>query len=183
MNAQIIEANIQKKVLAWVNQSVIEKIAKQGQSFIHKTIIERVMNGLDLFGDKFGGYNASYKKKKAYQYATKKYGTYKFASTSAPLRLTGRLLSSIQVKIQEARTTGNVIKIKYLVTVPPELQPQVEGLQSTVGVARNQRRYSKKAWYFLGISTQLGEDNKLKNLLIAPIKSMIRQAKIRTTNV
>jgi hypothetical protein len=80
------------------------------------------------------------------------------------------LLSKIKVEVTKASKTQNQITFGFLITTDKIVKPQVEGLQSTVGVANNGRRYAKKAWYFLGISKQLGEQDKLKNYLIRALQ-------------
>lgn len=185
MTEQQVEAVIKGKIQRGLSQGLLQKVGKEGAALIRRMIIERILQNKDLYGNNFGGYNKSYKKDKAWAYAAAKYGTYKYSSSreSDKLRLTGRLLNRIRVNFnpQDVRKTSNQITYKFNITTERDVKDQVEGLQSTTGVARNGARYSKKAWYFLGISKQLGEQDKLKNFLIRRLGDGLK-ANIKTKN-
>lgn len=126
------------------------------ETLIVKLIIDRIEAGYDIYSRKFGGYNRSYKKSKAYEYATERNKPTRYASRSASdkLRLTGNLLSGIKAKtarlVRDEKNGGFIIRTGvYLLASQRE---KAEGLGSTTGVARNHKRYSKKAYLFLGLA-------------------------------
>ena len=157
-----VEFAIKKQTVKWLQKSDVRAVAKDTAKYINKIIIDRVKNHKDLYGHSFGGYNKSYDKNYAFNYAAKKGERFtEYASRREPLRLTGQLLSGITVRVVRISQTSRQITVRYLITVRADLKDQVEGLQSTTGTARNGQRYSKKAWYFLGISKQLYEYAKI----------------------
>lgn len=155
---QDIAVSITKKASAiFLEKSVLQKISQELAEKIRKLILERILAGYDLESRKFGNYNASYNKAYAYKYAAKKYGTTEFASKSTKdkLRLTGRLLSSIDVKVRGIENQLRKATLYFLVYLKDPTQiPKAIGLQSTTGVARNHQTYSKKAYTFLGLAVR-----------------------------
>jgi len=185
MTSQQVEAVLKGKLEQRLKQADLQNLGVKSASLIRKMIIDRILAGKDLYGNNFGSYSSNYDKAKAWAYAAAKYGTYKYSSSSesAKLRLTGRLLNRIIVKFEGYRKTGTGITYKYLITTGQDVKDQVEGLQSTTGVVRTKngkQRYSKKAWYFLGISKELGEQDKLKNYLGQRLKM---SGTIKTKNI
>lgn len=176
MTEQEVIAKLKGKIVASISEGQVEKVAKKAASFIREMIIQRILDGKDLYGNKFGGYNKSYNKQKAWQYAARKYGTYKYSSSSedAKLRLTGRMLSKIRVQSGSVKKTKSLITMPFRIYPEPIIKEQVEGLQSTIGVARNGARYAKKAWYFMGLSKQLGEQTKLINYIVRQLSQELK---------
>ena len=118
-------------------------------------MIKRTQSGKDINGNKFGGYNQSYKKKLAYKYAVKKYGRTQYASNKASdkLQLTGNLLSSLAYKVKSIKRASNDIIFTIELYIKGDLEnKKAEGLQSATGRTRTGSRYAKKKWEFFGLS-------------------------------
>jgi hypothetical protein len=175
MTEQQVIAKIKGKALGAIDTAFLETVAKKSASLVRQLIIKRILSGKDLYGNNFGSYSKSYNKQNAYDYAIGKHGSYKYASSSVndKLRLTGRLLNDIIVKSTRVKKTANQVTFDMIITVQDRVKAQAEGLQSTVGVTAKGTSYAKKAWYFLGISKQLGEQDKLKNYLIAQLNAQL----------
>ena len=126
------------------------------QDLIVELIIKRTQAGYDIYSRKFGGYNRSYKKKKAYAYAKKHGGIiskYASTSTSDKLQLTGHLFNAIKAKKVRVTQIKNTVILKtgsYILGT--KQQKKAEGLGNTTGHSRGGGRYSKKAWLFLGLA-------------------------------
>ena len=127
-------------------------------------IIKRIYDKKDLLGRNFGSYNKGYDMRKAFKYASRKFGTTEHTSTSAPLRLTGNLLSSIKVDYTGSSATRGRVRINFKIGVNNSQALKALGLQSTTGYTRS-GTYAKKEWLFLGISTRLDEDKKIIKFL------------------
>jgi len=177
-----IEMKIRRKMLQALNPAVVKRIAKGAEKLIYDLIIKRIYRGYNLEGEKFGRYNVGYNKGYAFRYVTgginspmaSKYfrSPTEHASTSAPLRLSGQLLSNIKVQLLSTNVLTSIINVKYKISVPDEFKDQVIGLQSTTGTARDGSNYSKKAWTFLGLSKRLSEDVKVMEYFIKEIKGL-----------
>jgi hypothetical protein len=98
------------------------------------------------------------------------------------LMLSGQLVSNIKVSNISVTNSSGLITIKYKIFVPERFHDQVEGLQSTTGTARNGMTYSKKAWLFLGLSKQLGEQDKLVRYLIGQLRTYVKTGNVKTVN-
>lgn len=193
---QMVTLTLRKKLLSILTKSFVDKQAQTIRTYVKKLIINRIVNDkVDLYGRKFGKYNQGVymwgpkgrfrNKIQAQKYAAQRHGMTQYASTSLsdPLRLTGNLLSNIQVPYIGSTISGTRVEIKFKITVPDNLKPQVEGLQSNQGVARNGKGYSKKSWTFLGLSENLGETMKVKNLAVNLFRNEIKDALIKTKNL
>lgn len=188
-----MELQIRRKVMSALTQQQLRRIADKSRKVIVKMIIDRIYRGYDLEGRKFGGYNRSYDKSYAFSYVTggvnspiaSKYfrAPTEHQSKSEPLRLSGQLLSNIQVDLKTASVLSSQIKVVYRVYVPKKFEEQVIGLQSTTGTARNGSTYSKKAWTFMGLSKQLGEDVKLMEYFINEIKGLMKSGSFKQKGV
>ncbi|MCX7909591.1 MAG: hypothetical protein N2560_08765 [Ignavibacteria bacterium] len=178
---QNIEVAITKKVSAiFTDRMVFQKVAEELAEKIKKLILERILAGYDLESRKFGNYNVSYNKKYAFKYASKKFGTTQFASSSTKdkLRLTGRLLSSIDVKPTGLETQLRKVNMNFLVFLNDPTQiPKAIGLQSTTGVARNRTTYAKKAYTFLGLAVRGPwrdrENREIQKFLLQKLEDVI----------
>lgn len=158
----------------------IKKLVDKISELVIKLVIERTQAGYDLRSRKFGGYNKSYKKSKAYKYAAKKYGTtrYSMKSTSDKLQLTGNLLSSIKTLKTRFRVGEKGVRLFVQVGVTGSKNiKKAKGLQSTTGVARDRSRYSKKSWEFMGlaISGRFAKEEKsaIQNLIAKAIQEEV----------
>ena len=178
---QNLEIAIVKKATAlFANPNVFRDIGNRLCQFILKLIIQRILAGYDLFSRKFGGYNESYNKEKAYNYAVRKYGSTEWASKSKKdkLRLTGNLLSSLDVKLVSIQTGLRKVVFRILIsTKDPTQIPKILGLQSETGVARNRRTYAKKAYYFMGLALsgewKIREEREIRNFLVSELENII----------
>src|SRR5512133_769926 len=123
MTEQQVIVNLKKKVLTMLNNSALKRIAQTAEPFILKLIQRRIQSGYDLDGKKFGGYNASYKKSKAYNYVTSaRSGKYHRTPTEwamgGKLMLSGQLMSNIKVSNISVTNSTGLITIKYKIFVP-----------------------------------------------------------------
>jgi len=182
-DTQNVEIAIQKKITAmFTDQAVFREIGERLAAKIKKMILERIFAGYDLMSRKFGNYNVSYDKKRAFKYASRRYGTTEYASSSTKdkLRLTGRLLSSLDVRMLGIESNLRQVKFKFLVYLKDPTQiPKAIGLQSTTGVARNHQVYSKKAYTFLGLAVSGAwknrEDEEIKQFLFREVGDIINR--------
>jgi hypothetical protein len=151
---------------------------------IVKLIIKRTQDGYDIYSRRFGGYNRSYNKKKAYKNADEqKVGKYASNSKSDKLQLTGNLLNSITAakpKFKVQKNGGIIITGAY---VKGTLQrKKAEGLGSTTGVARGGSRYSKKDWLFLGLAIRGSYVKKETEAINKYISDYIGEKLIKSIN-
>lgn len=179
---QQVEIAIAKKASAiFVDETKMRQIGQELAKKIVGLIIERILAGYDLFSRKFGGYNVSYKKEKAYKYAVAKYGKTKWASSSTrdKLRLTGNLLSSLEAKVVGVQVGFKQVIFRILITTKDPTQiPKIQGLQSETGVARNHKTYAKKAYLFMGLALsgqwKNKEEQEIRNFLIEKMKGVFQ---------
>jgi hypothetical protein len=141
---------------------------------------ERTESGYDIYGRKFGGYNKSYNKAYALKYAAAKYGTTQYkGDLNTPLRLTGRLFSSMNYKVLNSSISGNRLSMRIRIFIDdPTQQGKVEGLLSDTGTARNGRTYSKKEWAFLGLSVTGGRVSQEKQRINRILKDYFTNIRI-----
>lgn len=179
MNYQQVEMQIKKKAMTVISQAALTRALKPLEKVLVEIMRKRTDEGYDIFGRKFGGYNKSYNKQKALSYAAKKYGTTQFMGNSrTPLRLTGRLFSSMKAKLLSVNMSGNLMTAKFSIFIDdPTQERKVIGLMSETGTARNHKNYSKKAWSFLGISVagsrKAQEETLIRNTLIKSLKAQL----------
>ena len=186
MTQQQIEVILRRKLFQkFFTVSLLTKVFKTLEPTIIKLIIQRTQEGVDFYGRNFGNYNETsrksksgkitrglYDKVKAQKYAAQKSGLTKYASTSSDkkIQLTGNTFSAMECKLEKVnvgtmQATGRFRIFVNNVSGRNE-QKLVEGLQSTTGTARNGKTYSKKAWYFLGLSYAGSKVNEEKTTLI-----------------
>jgi len=185
---QQIEFQLNKDLAQALKNLNADKLAKDLAKIILQLILKRINDGYDIKSRKFGNYNKNYNKARAYKYASAKYGTTKYASTSErdKLRLTGNLLSSIDAKPDKIfiGAGGASIKIKvFFKDAFNELK--AEGLQSTTGYTKK-GRYSKKSWEFFGLAisgTYANEEKlRLQRYIINYIKAASGRVNIKIKN-
>ena len=196
MNSQQIEVILRRNIFQKIfTQNILNVVFRKLESTIKEIIIKRTQSGIDFYGRDFGEYNQQkrgkkkgkaqkyvpYDKVKAQKYAARESGLTKYASTSSEkkLQLTGNTFSAIDCKLKgkvtitNYRATGRFDIFVNNVSGRNE-QKIVEGLQSTTGVKRNKRTYSKKAWCFLGLSYSgsnvESEQKQLQQQLIKALK-------------
>ena len=180
---QNIEIAIVKKATAlFADRNIFTNIGEKLCKLIIRLIIERILAGYDLFSRKFGGYNESYNKEKAFKYAVRKYGRTEWASKSKrdKLRLTGNLLSSLDAKLIGVQTGLRQVIFRIMITTKdPSQIPKILGLQSETGVARNRRTYAKKAYYFMGLALsgewKIREEREIRDFLITELENIVTQ--------
>lgn len=181
-------ANIKQQIEFSLNKDFAEamklidynQLSKKLQKFIIQLVIFRINQGYDIHSRKFGGYNASYNKAKAYKYATSKFGKTEYASSSTnnKLRLTGNLLSGLKIQELSHFVNQNTAKIKLRMYLEgAENQDKAEGLMSTTGTARNRQTYSKKSYEFFGLavsgSFKVDETKKITAFIQHEIKNAL----------
>lgn len=152
---QQIEIALNKEYANALKSINMPQLMKSLQKLLLKLIIKRISEGYDIHSRKFGNYNTGYDKTKAIKYASKKYGTTEYMSTSKSqkLRLTGNLLSSLASKEVSSYIGQTSAKLKFRIYIKDAVNElKAEGLQSTTGTARNNKTYSKKSYEFFGLA-------------------------------
>lgn len=173
-----IELVLRKKFLTEIlSDASLRKIGKELEVALLKIQRDRTDDGYDIYGRKFGGYNKSYNKAKAFVYASKRYGTAEFSGSPSttgkrtPLRLTGQLFSGMIVKFLGVDKQGTKVIFKFKFTVKDDQLKKAEGLQSETGTTRSGSTYSKKSWMFMGLSVSGSNVQQESNI----IKSIIQK--------
>lgn len=183
---QNIKIVLNEKFTEYLNASRATVIANKMQKLIPQLIIARTQDGFDIYGRKFGGYNASYDKKKAFKYASKRDGLTSYASSSKSnkLQLTGNLFSSIFAKTKSVRVINGRVQIVVNIGIKGrDNQEKAIGLQSTTGYTRGGGSYSKKSWEFFGISISGGYQSREKTEVLKLVASILGKRGGLTINI
>ena len=180
MEQQLIEIAIKKKLTQVLSKSMLEEVAdKVGQKCVD-LMRDRTNQKLDIYGRRFGGYNRSYNKAYALSHSGAK--TEWAGTTSTPWRLTGQLFSAMAYKVMKIDLSKLSFQLKIYINDINQ-QGKVMGLQSSTGIARNGRAYSKKAWDFLGLSVagsyMQTERNEINRIISSEVKSQLAGIKVK----
>lgn len=158
---QQIEIKLSKEVESAMRNIATPELMKKLSEKLIAIMIRRTQDGYDNRGRRFGNYNKSYDKSKAYARAKNK-GRFSSSSTSNKLQLSGELFRSLTYKGAKITNSKTSINLKTTLTIDGiDNQLKAEGLQSTTGYSRK-GTYSKKSWEFFGLSVSGDRVNQEK---------------------
>lgn len=139
---QVFEAKLRKDLANLITGNKLKRSAELMGEEAVKIIKQRTNEGIDIYGRKFGNYNQGYLAQKKRRYG----------SNRGWLQASGDLFEDITYEVLKITQNRNGASIKIKVTVKERSYLKTIGLQDTTGTARNGKKYSKKAWLFLGLS-------------------------------
>jgi hypothetical protein len=155
------------------NRAAIYGLKRKLENRIKRLIRERTAAGYDSNGQKFAA--LKYDKKLAFKYLKGKKTTYASDSTSDNIRLSGQIMSGLEVKVIDFKIDSQGVFIEYDIDVKGSRNKKVAmNLESDRGTARNKKRYSKARRQFLRLATRGEWKTKEENAQLSTIAREFR---------
>lgn len=178
-----IGARLEKAFLEQAEQKLIEL---QNNAARMKTLQTRIENrilrhlrartkaGIDSDGNKFPRYKKSYNKAYQFKHTKLKKNNYASGSKSDDIQFSGQIFKNLNVKVSDIVIDKEGISFEVEVGVRGARNKLVaKALESSIGVARNKRRYRKSKRLFLAVSDKGPWGNKLEKELATTIKNVL----------